>query len=218
MFRRVAVRLLSHRRPFSSSEVPTEPVADDLFMAAWRRIVPNLDPPKTPLAFMQPRPSTASVASTPSKLTVNLVSLYCSELSNKQDDSTYKTRSVSNSDKSYGQIVDMVIVPATTGQMGILPGHVASISELKAGLLSIHEGNEMTKYFISSGFVFIHSNSVTDIIAIEAVPIEQVDPDSVQKYLKEFTQKLSAASTDLEKAEAQIGLEVLSTLNSSLSG
>ncbi|KAL0429420.1 UNVERIFIED_CONTAM: ATP synthase subunit delta', mitochondrial [Sesamum radiatum] len=110
----------------------------------------------------------------------------------------------------------MVIVPATTGQMGILPGHVASISELKAGLLSIHEGNEVTKYFISSGFVFVHSNSVTDIIAIEAVPIEQVDPDSVQKYLKEFTQKLSAASTDLEKAEAQIGLDVLSTLDSSL--
>ncbi|KAL0464294.1 UNVERIFIED_CONTAM: ATP synthase subunit delta', mitochondrial [Sesamum latifolium] len=217
MFRRVAVRLLFSPPPFSSS-VPIEPVADDLFMAAWRRIVPNLDPPKTPLAFMQPRPSTASAASTPSKLTINLVSHYSSELSNKQDDCTYGTRSVSNSDKSYGRIVDMVIVPATTGQMGILPGHVASISELKAGLLSIHEGNEVTKYFISSGFVFVHSNSVTDIIAIEAVPIEQVDPDSVQKYLKEFTQKLSTASTDLEKAEAQIGLDVLSTLNSSLSG
>ncbi|KAK4414314.1 ATP synthase subunit delta', mitochondrial [Sesamum alatum] len=195
MFRRVAVRLLSHRRHFSISEIP---VADDLFMAAWRRIVPNLDPPKTPLAFMRPQPSSASAASTPSKLTINLLSHYSSELSNKQ--------------------VDMVIVPATTGQMGILPGHVASISELKAGLLSIHEGNEVTKYFISSGFVFVHSNSVTDIIAIEAVPIEQVDPDSVQKYLTEFTQKLSAASTDLEKAKAQIGVDVLSTLNSSLSG
>ncbi|KAL0429419.1 UNVERIFIED_CONTAM: ATP synthase subunit delta', mitochondrial [Sesamum radiatum] len=84
MFRRVAVRLLSHHRPFSSSEVPSEPVADDLFMAAWRRIVPNLDPPRTPLAFMQPRPPTASAASTPSKLTINLVSHYSSELSNKQ--------------------------------------------------------------------------------------------------------------------------------------
>ncbi|KAI3444841.1 hypothetical protein Pfo_001506 [Paulownia fortunei] len=192
MLRRATVRLLSHRRAFSTSEVPIEPAADDLFTAAWRRVVPNVDPPKTPLAFMQPRPSM------PSKLTINLVSPYSSGFSNKQ--------------------VDMVIVPATTGQMGILPGHVASISELKPGLLSIHEGNEVTNYFISSGFAFVHSNSVTDIIAVEAVPIEQVDPVSVQKGLAEFTQKLSSASTDMEKAEAQIGMDVLSALNSSLSG
>ncbi|KAG8391460.1 hypothetical protein BUALT_Bualt01G0190100 [Buddleja alternifolia] len=189
MFCRATTRILSHRRLFS-----TTPVADDLFVTAWKRIMPNLDPPKTPLTFMQPRPSAAS----PSKLTVNLVSPYSSQFCKKQ--------------------VDMVTVPATTGEMGILPGHVASISELKPGLLSIHEGNEVKKYFVSSGFAFVHSNSVTDIIAIEVVPIEQVDPTSVQKGLSEFTQKLSTASTDLEKVEAQIGVDVLSALNSSLLG
>ncbi|KAL2478047.1 ATP synthase subunit delta' [Forsythia ovata] len=114
--------------------------------------------------------------------------------------------------------VDMVIVPATTGQMGILPGHTASISELKPGVLSIHDGNDVKKYFVSSGFAFIHSNSVADIMAAEAVPIEQVDPASVQKQFTEFTQKLSSASTDLEKAEAQIRVDVLVALNSALSG
>ncbi|GJU87132.1 ALP1-like protein [Tanacetum coccineum] len=33
----------------------------------------------------------------------------------------------------------VVIVPATTGQMGILPGHVPTIAELKPCLLSVHE-------------------------------------------------------------------------------
>lgn len=111
----------------------------------------------------------------------------------------------------------MVTVPATTGQMGILPGHVASVTDLKPGLFCIHDGNKVTKYFISGGIAFVHSNYVTDIIATEAVPIEQVDPASVQKGLAEFTQKLSTASTDMEKAEAQIGVDVLSALNSSLS-
>lgn len=112
----------------------------------------------------------------------------------------------------------MVVAPSVTGQMGILPGHVASISELKPGLLSIHEGDEVTKYFISSGFAIVHSNSVIEIIAVEAVPMEQIDPASVQKGLAEFTQKLSTASTDTEEAEAQIGLDVLTALNSSLAG
>ncbi|CAK9133467.1 unnamed protein product [Ilex paraguariensis] len=115
-------------------------------------------------------------------------------------------------------LVDMVIVPATTGQMGILPGHVPTIAELKPGLLSVHEGNDVKKYFVSSGFAFVHANSFADIIAVEAVPIEQIDPALVQKGLAEFTQKLSSASTDSEKAEAQIGVDVHSALNSALSG
>ncbi|CAH2056482.1 unnamed protein product [Thlaspi arvense] len=115
-------------------------------------------------------------------------------------------------------VVDMVIIPATTGQMGVLPGHVATIAELKPGVMSVHEGNEVTKYFVSSGFAFIHANSYTDIIAIEAVPVDQIDPTLVQKGLADFTQKLSSATTDLEKAEAQIGVDVHSALNSALSG
>lgn len=111
----------------------------------------------------------------------------------------------------------MVIVPAATGQMGVLPGHVATIAELKPGVLSVHEGNDVTKYFISGGFAFIHANSIADIIAVEAVPVDQIDASSVQKGLAEFTQKLSSASTDSEKAEAQIGVDVHSALNSVLS-
>ena len=165
-------------------------------MEAWKKVAPNIEPPKTPLSFMKPRPPTPS--SIPSKLTVNFVLPYASELSSKE--------------------VDMVIIPATTGQMGVLPGHVATISELKPGVLSVHEGTEVTKYFISSGFAFIHANSFADIIAVEAVPIDRIDPSLVQKGLAEFTQKLSSASTDAEKAEAQVGVDVHSALNSALTG
>ncbi|WCJ20731.1 ATP synthase epsilon chain [Euphorbia peplus] len=180
-------------RPFST-DVPATPTGDQNFIQAWNKVAPNMDPPNTPSAFMKPRPPTPS--SIPSKLTVNFVLPYSSELSLKE--------------------VDMVIAPATTGQMGILPGHVPTIAEMKPGILSVHEGTDMTKYFVSSGFVFIHANSVADIIAVEAVPIEQIDPALVQKGLAEFTQKVNSATTDLEKAEAQIGVDVHSALNAAL--
>ncbi|MBA0835054.1 hypothetical protein Goarm_007362, partial [Gossypium armourianum] len=112
----------------------------------------------------------------------------------------------------------MVIVPATTGQMGVLPGHVPTIAELKPGILSVHEGNDVTKYFLSSGFALIHANSVADIIAVEAVPVDRLDPALVQKGLADFTQKLGSATTDLEKAEAQIGVDVHSAMNSAITG
>ncbi|KAL7593184.1 ATP synthase subunit delta', mitochondrial [Lactuca sativa] len=209
MFRQVASRLLTRptttysaaasattRRPFATEVVADTTSGDEAFVEAWKKVVPNIDPPKTPSQYMHPRPPTPSTL--PTKLTVNFVLPYASELSKKE--------------------VDMVIVPATTGQMGILPGHVPTIAELKPGLLSVHEGNEIKKYFISSGFAFIHPNSYADILAVEAVPLDRVDPAQVQKGLNEFTQKLSSATTDLEKAEAQIGVDVHSALNFALTG
>ncbi|KAF8117163.1 hypothetical protein N665_0012s0167 [Sinapis alba] len=177
-----------------STEVPS--TIDSTFVEAWKKVAPNMDPPQTPSSFMKPRPSTAS--SIPTKLTVNFVLPYASELSGKE--------------------VDMVIIPATTGQMGVLPGHVPTIAELKPGIMSVHEGTDIKKYFVSSGFAFLHANSVADIIAVEAVPLENIDANQVQKGLAEFTQKLASATTDLEKAEAQIGVEVHSAMNAALSG
>lgn len=179
-----------------STDLPAAAAVDEKFVETWKKVIPNIEPPKTPSAFMQPRPPTPS--SIPSKLTVNFVLPYASELSNKE--------------------VDMVIIPATSGQMGVLPGHMASIAELKPGLLSVHEGNSVSKYFVSSGFAFIHANSVTDIIAVEAVPIDRIDPSLVQQGLAEFNQKLNTASTDLEKAEAQIGITLHTALNLALTG
>ncbi|XP_047338109.1 ATP synthase subunit delta', mitochondrial-like [Impatiens glandulifera] len=207
MFRHAAARVLSRstattaiatasRSRLFSTEAFSVHTSDESFVEAWKKVIPNIEPPKTPLSFMKPRPPTPSTI--PSKLTVNFVLPYSSELSAKE--------------------VDMVMVPATTGVMGVLPGHVATIAELKPGVLSVHEGNDVTKYFVSGGFAFIHANSYADIMATEAVPIDQIDSNSVQKGLAEFNQKLNSASTDAEKAEAQIGVDVLSSLNSALTG
>ncbi|KAF3790207.1 ATP synthase subunit delta' [Nymphaea thermarum] len=191
--------LSANRSRFISSaaaDVPATPTENSTFIEGWKKVVPNIDPPKTPLSFMTPRPPVPS--SIPSKLTVNFVLPYLSELSAKE--------------------VDMVIIPATTGQMGVLPGHVSTIAELKPGVLSVHEGNDVKKYFISSGFAFIHANSFADIVAVEAVPIDHIDSSLVQKGLADFQQKLNTASTELEKAEAQIGIDVHSALNAALTG
>lgn len=112
----------------------------------------------------------------------------------------------------------MVIVPTTTGEMGILPGHVATIAELKPGVISVHQDSAVKKYFVGSGFAFVHSNYVADIMTLEAVPVDRIDPIAVQNGLAEFSEKLSSATTDLQKAEAQVGFDVLAALHSAVMG
>lgn len=86
MFRRASSLLgrplLAARCRRFSTDLPAAPRADENFVEAWKKVAPNMDPPKTPLAFMNPRPATPS--SLPTKLTVNFVLPYASELSGKE--------------------------------------------------------------------------------------------------------------------------------------
>ncbi|CAD5174755.1 unnamed protein product [Musa acuminata subsp. malaccensis] len=51
------VRRSATARAFST-DLPAAPSEDAAFVEAWRKVAPNIDPPKTPLAFMKPRPPT----------------------------------------------------------------------------------------------------------------------------------------------------------------
>lgn len=74
----------------------------------------------------------------------------------------------------------------------------------------------LEQYFVSSGFAFVHADSTTDICAVEAVPVEQLDAEAVKKGLADYQAKLVNAKDDYEKASAQIGIEVCGAMNSAL--
>ena len=74
------------------------------------------------------------------------------------------------------------------------------------------------QYFVSSGFALVHADSSTDVCAVEAVPLEQLDHEAVKQGLADYQQKLVNAKDDHEKAAAQVGIEVTSAMNAALGG
>ncbi|KAH7332186.1 hypothetical protein KP509_20G073900 [Ceratopteris richardii] len=191
---RAVCRASSASRAFADKPADIPPPVSDAFKDAFKKAAPNLQLPKFPSQFMKPRPPVPGTL--PTKLTVNFVLPYKSEMD--------------------AQEVDMIIVPATTGQMGILPGHVPTIAELKPGIMSVHEGSEVKQFFVSGGFAFVHPNSVADVTVVDAYPLDVFDAEEVKRGLADFTQKSAAATTDSEKAEAEIGVQVHSALSAAL--
>ena len=63
--------------------------------------------------------------------------------------------------------VDMVLAPASTGDFGVLPGHVPTVAQLKPGVLQVHKtrDTDVTNYFINGGFAFVHANGQADVVA-----------------------------------------------------
>lgn len=110
----------------------------------------------------------------------------------------------------------MVIVPAASGLMGILPQHAPTVAQLRAGVLEVHSGEEKESYFVSSGFAFVRADR-TDVCAVEAVKLEDVDGAAVAAALAECEAAAAAATDDLARAEAQIGVDVYMALNGALS-
>ena len=54
-----------------------------------------------------------------------------------------------------------------------------------AGVVTVHKelDKSVDKYFISSGFAFVHADSSTDVCAVEAVKLDDLDADAVRSGL-----------------------------------
>jgi len=114
--------------------------------------------------------------------------------------------------------VDLVLVPSQSGDFGIMSKHVPTVAQLRPGVITIHkeQDKDVSKYFVSSGFAFVHENSVADICAVEAVPLEDIDANQVKSSLAEAQGKLSASADEVSKAEAQIAVDVLTAMEAAV--
>merc|ERR1719424_191138 len=111
--------------------------------------------------------------------------------------------------------VSMVIVPGGDGVFGVMPDHVPTIAELKPGIVSVQEteGGDLTKYFISGGFMSMTSESKLTVTALEALSVEDLDPEAVKTGLAQYAAAYASATEDVAKAEAEIGVEVYQAMS-----
>eukprot|EP00127_Corallochytrium_limacisporum_P003008 Clim_evm55s144 gene=Clim_evmTU55s144 len=114
-------------------------------------------------------------------------------------------------------IVQQVIVPADEGNMGILAKHVPTLGVMRPGVATvIEDGGQETKFFVSSGTITVNPDSTVQILAEEAVPLDQLDAGKANEELNKAQSLLNAASDDVAKAKAQIEVDVFTAMVNSL--
>ena len=57
-----------------------------------------------------------------------------------------------------------VILPSTTGQVGILPGHVTMLAALETGVMRLRDGNGWASIALLGGFAEVESDEVTVLV------------------------------------------------------
>jgi len=105
--------------------------------------------------------------------------------------------------------VKQVDVPSFSGSFGILPNHVPVLAVLKPGVVTVYEKDGNTKkFFVSSGSISVNDDSSVQVLAEEAVLVEQLDSQACRDGLAQAQQQLSSAISEEAKAEALINIEV----------
>ncbi len=67
--------------------------------------------------------------------------------------------------------VDMVVIPAAEGEMGVLPQHAPMIVLLQEGTIRLYEGGRVTESLqVSGGFAEVTPTRVT-VLADSATPV-----------------------------------------------
>ena len=67
--------------------------------------------------------------------------------------------------------VDMVVIPAAEGEMGVLPNHAPMIVLLRGGTIRLYEGAKVVEQlFVTGGFAEVTTTRVT-VLANEATPV-----------------------------------------------
>ena len=111
--------------------------------------------------------------------------------------------------------VEMVVIPGTEGDVGVLPGHSLLIAAVRPGVIDIHEGGQVREsIFVAGGFAEVSPERCT-VLAEEAVPVADIDRAEAEKRLEDAKRALTkagevedgstdAAERELKTAEAML--------------
>ena len=103
---------------------------------------------------------------------------------------------------------DMVVVPGSEGDFGVLHGHAPLISTVRPGVLEVFQGSKAERRFlVVGGFAEVTPERCT-VLADEAIPFESVTADQLAERERLAQQDLTDAASDQEKAAAQKAVAV----------
>ena len=81
--------------------------------------------------------------------------------------------------------VDMVVIPASEGDMGVLEGHAPTMVMLRGGVIDLYENDTVTdRMYVAGGFAEVTPERCT-VLANEVVPSSEVSREEGERRLAE---------------------------------
>ena len=122
---------------------------------------------------------------------------------------------VSAEESVFSGLVEFVVLPGETGELGILPGHTPLLTRIKPGAVRLRlpdqEAEEL--FFVAGGMLEVQPNRVT-VLADTAIRGKDLDEAKALDAKKNAEEAMAARSSEMDYARAQAELvEAMAQLN-----
>ena len=106
------------------------------------------------------------------------------------------------------EAVDMVVVPGTEGDFGVIAEHAPLISTVRPGTITVYQGDDVSeRIFVAGGFAEVTAERCT-VLAEEAEPLGDIDRAAVESQLRDLRDDLAAAQSDEQRQAVESRIAV----------
>lgn len=109
--------------------------------------------------------------------------------------------------------VDIVTVPGSEGDFGVLANHSPVMSVLRPGLVVVEDGGTVSRYFVRGGFADVTPEGLT-ILAEQALALDDGNRDALDEAIARARDELDAGTDGPGESEAGRALALLEELAS----
>jgi F-type H+-transporting ATPase subunit epsilon len=104
---------------------------------------------------------------------------------------------------------EMVVVPGSDGDFGVLAGHVPLISTVRPGVISVYptRGAATHRLFVAGGFADVTGGRCT-VLAEAATPVSDLDRGAIDQEISDLNEDLGDAESAEERARVERALAV----------
>ena len=99
--------------------------------------------------------------------------------------------------KTYSDDVESVVVPGAEGEFGVLPQHVALMTEIVPGELRIVKDGQEMRLAVGSGFVEVTQESVS-VLTDMAIREEEIDEAAAEAAIRRAEDAMKSKHIDEE--------------------
>lgn len=99
----------------------------------------------------------------------------------------------------YSDTIDSVVIPTTSGEIGVLPGHIPLLTEVESGELRVTKNGHTALLVVGGGFAQVEGDRVR-VLAEHAINEEKIDEKAVEAAMARAEAQLKEAE-HLDPAE-----------------
>nr|QCI05328.1 ATP synthase CF1 subunit epsilon [Compsothamnion thuyoides] len=114
---------------------------------------------------------------------------------------TLKIRVIAPDKVVWDADAEEIILPSSTGQVGILKNHIPLLTAIDIGVMRVRIEKDWQPIILLGGFAEVEKNTVT-ILVNGAEKISEVNMTEAQENLDQATKILTNAKTNIEKIQA----------------